>query len=179
MTHKVILAAAGLALTLSSFACSANAQKADQLYGRWEIVTVAGSSPVTAMSGAAAGRLVGQFLVLTPRSVQFASETCRPTYELLKETSAEFFQNYKVDAKTLNLPDPVTRFDADCTDVFVLGPNEIFFCLERLFPKGEESAREMTKAYQNSSTFRRTGPDRLPQKAGRMRKNTPRNEKEL
>src|ERR1700704_867727 len=45
-THKVILAAAGLALTLFSFACSANAQKADQLYGRWEIVTVAGSSPV-------------------------------------------------------------------------------------------------------------------------------------
>ena len=139
MTHKVILAAAGLALTLFSFACSANAQKADQLYGRWEIVTVAGSSTVTAMSGAEAGRLVGQFLVLTPRSVQFAAETCRPAYEVLKETSAKFFQNYKVDAKTLNLPDPVTRFDADCTDVFVLGPNGIVFTWKGYFLKAKKA----------------------------------------
>ena len=122
-----------LVLTLFFFACFASAQKPDQLYGRWEVRAVAASSPVTAMTGTAAGRLVGQFMVLTSDRVQFATETCHPTYELLKETAAEFLRNYKVDSKTLKLPDPVARFDGDCTDVFILGPNEIVFTWKGYF----------------------------------------------
>ena len=102
-------------------------------------MTVAASSPVTAISGNAAGRLVGQYIVLTADSVQFGKETCRPTYELVKETSGEFLQNYKVDAKTLNLPNPVIGFDADCTDVFIARPNEIIFTWKGYFLKAKRA----------------------------------------
>ena len=138
MRHKLFITLR-FVLTLLFLASFASAQKPDQLYGRWEVMAVVASSPVTAMTGTAAGRLVGQFLVLAPRSVQFAKETCRPTYELFKETATEFLQNYKVDAKTLKLPDPVTRFDAYCTDVFILGPNDIVFTWKGYFLQAKKA----------------------------------------
>ena len=116
-----------VALALVAVVCSAAAQQPHQLLGRWKVTAVGGASPVTAMSGVSAGRLVGRSLVLSPKKVQFAGQTCHPTYDKSQETSAEFVQEYRTDLATLKLPDPVTRFDAGCTDIFVRSPDQITF----------------------------------------------------
>lgn len=113
--------------------CSANGQTAEQLFGRWRVTEVANAGPVTAISGADAERLVGHLLILTPHTVRFANTTCHPSYNVSQETSAEFFEDSKVEAKTMNLPDPVTHFEADCTDIFVVKPDEVIFTWKGLF----------------------------------------------
>ncbi|MGA7924589.1 MAG: hypothetical protein WCA20_01185 [Candidatus Sulfotelmatobacter sp.] len=118
---------ARLAVALLAVACFASEQNPNQLYGRWKVTAVSGASPITAMSGAAAARLVGRFLILRPHKLQFAGQTCQPTYDRSQETSAEFVQDYKVDLKTLSLPEPVARFDAGCTAIFVREPDKIIF----------------------------------------------------
>jgi hypothetical protein len=122
-----------LALAIIAVACSMAAQQSNPLYGRWKVTAVRGASPVTAMSGSAAGRLVGRFLILSPKKTQFAGQTCNPTYDNSQEGAPEFVQDYKIDLVTLKLPDPVTRFDAGCTDVFVLGPDNITFTWDGYF----------------------------------------------
>jgi hypothetical protein len=118
----------------------ASAQKPDQLLGRWKVTAVATACPVTAMSGSAAARLVGQPLTLTRHTVHFARQTCRPIYELSKETLAEVSQEYKIDAKALKLPDPVIRVDADCTEVFIREPGKILFTWNGYFLEATRSS---------------------------------------
>src|ERR1700674_752526 len=96
-----------LLLALLGASCLASEQAQDPLYGRWKVTTVVASSPVSAMSGAAAARLVGQFLVVTPRTVRFAHRTCRATFDATNETASEFVREYRIDPKILNLPEPV------------------------------------------------------------------------
>jgi hypothetical protein len=118
---------------LLAVACFAGEPKADQLYGRWKVVSVAGSSPITAMSGAAMAHLIGKFLVLSPRETRFAGRRCRSTYDVSNETAAEFAGDYKVDAKTLSLNEPLTRVDGGCTDIFVHAPDKIIFTWKGFF----------------------------------------------
>lgn len=128
-----------------AFTCCANSQSPDQLYGRWKVTAVAGASPITAMSGAAADRLVGHLLVLTPHSLRFAKETCHPTYEVSQETSSQFPDDYKIDGKTLKLPDPAIRFSADCTDLFIRAPSEIVFYWDGFFLEAKKLPAKKVK----------------------------------
>jgi hypothetical protein len=116
------------------------AQKTDSLYGDWRVTAVAGAGPVTAISGGAAARLVGQVLLLKPNSLRFAGESCRPTYETTSESAADFAADYKTDLRSLKLPAPVTRFDADCTDLFISAPNRIVFTWKGFFLEASKAA---------------------------------------
>ncbi len=118
---------------LLAIACFAVAQRPEQLSGRWRVRAIATAGPVTALSGLQAARLVGQSISFTPHSLHFARQTCRPTYEASKESLAELSQGYKIDAKALKLPDPVTRLDGDCTEIFIRGPGRILFTWEGYF----------------------------------------------
>jgi len=90
----------------------------DQLYGRWKVTAVIDASPVTAMSGAAADRLIGQYLTIAPHRVQFNRQACPATLAVSK---ISIQQDFKIDAKGLDLPDPATRYDGGCTDIFMRG----------------------------------------------------------
>jgi len=47
--------------------------------------------------------------------------------------AAQFLQDYKLDPKTLNLPEPAIRFDLGCMDVFIRTPKEILFTWKGYF----------------------------------------------
>lgn len=121
----------GLALLV--FVCAGYAQKPDSLYGDWRVTAVAGAGPVTAITGAAAARLVGHVLLLRPGRLTFAGESCRPTYDATSESAADFVADYKTDSKILRLPNTVTRFDGDCTDLFLSSPKRIVFTWKGFF----------------------------------------------
>ena len=105
----------------------------EQLFGRWKVIRVADASPVTAISGVAASRLVGQYLVLNPGSVEFARQNCKAEYHATKESASDFRADYKIDAKSLKLPDPATRFDGGCTDIFPFDSTTILFTWKGFF----------------------------------------------
>lgn len=115
------------------FSCSMYGQTADFLYGHWRVTKVANAGPVTAIRGMEADRLIGHVLVLTPTTLRFANRTCQPTYNVSHETSTEFFENSGIEAKTVDLPDPATHFEADCTDIFVLSSDRILFTWKGVF----------------------------------------------
>lgn len=125
MTKRFI---AGVLCTCILFSCWANGQTAEQLFGRWRVTKWVNAGPVTAIN-VEPERLVGHLLILTPHAVRFAGQTChpQPAYSVSHETSAEFFEDSKVEAKTMNLPDPVTHFETGCTDIFIVKPNEVIF----------------------------------------------------
>ena len=130
---------AKLIVSLLVFSCFANEQKPDQLYGHWKVIGVTGASPVTAMNGTAAARLIGRPLILTAPKVLFMREKCKPNYAVSKLSSAEFVQDYRVELKTLNLPDPVTRFDAGCMDIFVAASGKIIFTWKGYFLEAKKT----------------------------------------
>ena len=119
-----------IAFFLLAIACFAEERTAEQLYGRWKVVAVTTAGPVTAIRGAEASQLVGQFLDLTPASLRFARQTCHPTYRSSAKALSEIAKAYKIDAKSLQLPDPVLSFDADCSEIFVQKPGIIIFAWE-------------------------------------------------
>ena len=98
-----------------------------RLNGQWRVGAVAGASPVTSMDGAAAASLVGKLLDVETQGLRFMNETCTATYANSAESSSEFVQDFRVDPSTLNLPAKIIRTDGGCTDIFVLGQNEILF----------------------------------------------------
>jgi hypothetical protein len=108
-------------------------QSIEELFGRWKVTAVADASPVTAISSASASRLIGQYLVLKPHSLQFAQRSCKPSYEISQETAADFEQDYKISAKTLKLPTPVVKVDGDCSDMFLREPGRIVFTWKGYF----------------------------------------------
>lgn len=124
---------AKIGFILLAAVCCAGEQKSDQLLGRWKVSAIVNFSPVTAMNGATAEHLIGRSLILKPRAAQFAGRTCKATYEENRETALEFFQDYKLDLKTLNLPDPVRRFDGGCTEIFFVVPGKIIFTWKGYF----------------------------------------------
>jgi hypothetical protein len=99
------------------------------------------------MSGGAAAGLVGHVLRMTSDKLQFAGETCNPTYEQSKETLIEIAQDYKIDPGKLDLPDPVLRYDADCTEVFVAEPGRIVFPWKGYFFKATRKLSPGTPTY--------------------------------
>lgn len=115
------------------FCCCADGQNANQLYGQWKVTEVVDASPVVAMSGAAAARLVGHFLVLEPHRARFANEVCQPTYEVSTQTATEFIQDNKVDPRKLNLPEPIVQFDIGCTFVYPSRSGEIIVAWNGFF----------------------------------------------
>jgi hypothetical protein len=115
-------------------------QNREQLYGHWTITAIATASPVTAMSGEEAARLVGHTLTMTPNKLQLDHEDCRPTYESSKESLAQIAQDYKIDVKELTLPDPVLRYDGDCAELFVPKPDRIVFSWKGYFFRAKRSS---------------------------------------
>lgn len=106
---------------------------ANPLLGFWQVSAVAGASPITAMDGASAARLVGQTVTFGEHNFHFSDQSCEASYERSKESSAEFIQNYSVDPATLHLSAPVTRIDGGCADIFVLGTDKILFTWQGYF----------------------------------------------
>jgi len=88
---------------------------------------------VTAMSGSAASKLVGEYLVLESHKVRFAGTSCDATLQETSETSAEFFEEFKAELRPLNLPDPVKRLDGGCTEIFISASNKIVFSWKGYF----------------------------------------------
>lgn len=130
-----------LALALLVFAAAGPAAPAPaSMQGDWLVTSVAGASPVTAITGAVAARLVGTRLTISAHSLKFAGQTCQPGFKMTRETPSDFLSDYKTDAATLNLPDPIERLDGDCTEIFVLGPGELLFTWQGYFLRATKSA---------------------------------------
>ena len=85
------------------------------------------ASPITTMDGAEAERAIGQILDFNAQGATFMGRTCPSTYETSTETPSEFFQDYRVDASTLNLPTRISRTDGGCMDIFDVGSERIVF----------------------------------------------------
>lgn len=124
---------ARVAAVFFALACFASEPAPNQLYGTWKVTAVTGASPITAISGATAARLVGRSLVLGPHKIQFAGRICQTTYDVSNETSDEFVQDYKIAPKIVGLDEPVTRFDAGCTDIFLHATRKIIFTWKGYF----------------------------------------------
>jgi hypothetical protein len=116
-----MMRAAGVSAVWLALACygGESVGAPEQLYGRWKVTAVIDASPVTAMSGAAADRLIGQYLTVASHKVQFNRQACQATLAVSK---VSIQQDFKIDAKSLDLPDPATRYDGGCTDIFMRGP---------------------------------------------------------
>jgi uncharacterized membrane protein len=115
------------AATVPTSGSVSKAPETSQLYGQWQVVTVAGASPVTTMDGEAVSRLAGQTLYLSAQKLQFAGQTCSSTYETSTETVSEFTQEYRVDPAAMNLPDRITQVDGGCADLFPQRSNQLLF----------------------------------------------------
>lgn len=115
-----------IALITSAPLC---AQGKVDVYGRWKVTAVLDASPVAGMSTDEANRLVGKRLVLSPRAVMFDGRNCPtpPYHSAYVRTSDFFVQEYKLDPKTLALPDRVLRVDAGCTNLFIRNTDTIVF----------------------------------------------------
>jgi hypothetical protein len=140
MKARLAIITTGLALTLVNNACLADGQKTKAPYGDWKVTAVASAGPVTAMSGEAAALLVGKILVLKPKTLQFAGRICQPTYGVTEESADDFLEEYRVNLKELNLRQPVIRFEADCTDVFIRDANTILFTWKGYFLEAKKLA---------------------------------------
>ena len=127
-------------IALLSIALLGSAQKPTHLYGEWKVTALATASPVTALGGEAAARLIGQVVSISSDKFKFARKTCHPNYESSKKSLAEIAQDYKVDAKNLKLPDPVLSYDVDCTEVFAPEPRRIVFPWKGYFFEAVKSA---------------------------------------
>ncbi len=115
-------------------------EQASDLYGTWKVVRVETAAPVTAMSGREAAHLVGRKLILGAGKLQFDGQTCQPTYDHSKETWDEILQDYKVDGKQLHVPNPVDKYDGDCTELYVQRAGKIVFYWNGFFFKATKSA---------------------------------------
>jgi hypothetical protein len=132
--------AAALLLGIVVFTAIGVGQKPDSLFGTWTVKGVAGASDITAISGAAAVRLVGHSLVLTRKTVRFERHTCYPTWDVSKESTATISEDYRLSASRLNLPNPALHFDGDCTDIFVRDPETILFTWDGYFLEATRTA---------------------------------------
>lgn len=116
------------------------------IYGHWKVTRVVDSSPVTAMSTAQAKALVGGELTISPHSIRFNGKSCgSPSYEVTRQNAAEFLQDSKLDLKKLDLPDPVTRVDAECMYLFIRDANRIVFDREGFFYEAERKPSVHTR----------------------------------
>jgi hypothetical protein len=118
-----------------------------QLFGHWTITAIATASPVTAMSGEEAARLVGHTLIIAANKLQFDHENCRPTYEASKESLTQIAQDYNIDVKQLTLPDPVARYDGDCTELFVPNRDRIVFSWKGFFLDARRSSAASNRKF--------------------------------
>lgn len=138
---RSLWAAAGMVL----LTVGANAQTAEQLYGTWRVNRVVNASPVVALSGGAASRLVGQILTLKPNQLQFARQTCQPSYRKSAESLAQITEDYELDAKSLDLPDPVSSFDGQCVQIFPRTQERILFTWKGYFLEAVRSKAARTR----------------------------------
>lgn len=98
------------------------------LLGRWTVIGTAGAQETTSLSNDDVDKLVGTDFVVTAESVQFAGEQCdKPTFKQSRHNTTGFFRReYKLDPRSMRLPDPVTEMAIDC-----LSPSPITFVYVR------------------------------------------------
>lgn len=94
------------------------------LIGRWTVTGTAGAQETTSLSSDDVDKLTGADFVVTPESVQFSDEKCdKPAFKQARHDTAGFFRReYKLDPRSIRLPDPVTEIAIDC-----LAPSPISF----------------------------------------------------
>lgn len=126
MVRKWALAA--LLVALAAPASMAGTDAGSAVLGRWMVTGTAGAQETTSLSSDDVDKLVGTNFVVTPESVQFAGEKCdKPAFKQTRHNTAGFFRReYKLDPRSMRLPDPVTEIAIDC-----LAPSPISFVYVR------------------------------------------------
>lgn len=114
MVRKWALA---FSLALIASAGMAARDAGSALIGRWTITGTAGAQETTSLSSDDVDKLTGADFVVTPETVQFSDEKCdKPTFKQSRHATAGFFRReYKLDPRSIRLPDPVTEIAIDCS----------------------------------------------------------------
>lgn len=96
--------------------------------GRWTVTGTAGAQETTSLASDDVDKLIGTNFVVTPEAVQFSGEKCdKPAFKKARHNTAGFFRReYKLDPRSMRLPDPVTEIAIDC-----LAPSPISFVYVR------------------------------------------------
>lgn len=126
MKRRYTLAALMMALVAPPGMAETNAGSG--LLGRWTVIGTAGAQDTTSLSSDDVDKLVGTDFVVTAESVQFSGEQCdKPTFKQSRHNTTGFFRReYKLDPRSMRLPDPVTEIAIDC-----LSPSPITFVYVR------------------------------------------------
>lgn len=111
-------------LALTAPVSMAGRDAGSALIGRWTVTGTAGAQETTSLSSDDVDKLTGANFVVTPESVQFSDEKCdKPTFKQARHKTAGFFRReYKLDPRSMRLPDPVTEIAIHC-----LAPSPISF----------------------------------------------------
>jgi hypothetical protein len=88
------------------------------MIGRWTVTGVADAQQTTSLPSDEVDKLMGTTLFVTSESVQFSSERCeRPTFKETHHNTPQFFRReYKIDPRSLRLPNPVTEIAINCVE---------------------------------------------------------------
>lgn len=86
------------------------------LIGHWKVTGAADAQETTSLSSDDVDKLAGTEIVFTPETVQFSNEVCaKPSFKLARQSTNGFFRReYKMDPKSLRLPDVVTEVEVNC-----------------------------------------------------------------
>ncbi|HEX8611754.1 MAG TPA: hypothetical protein VF800_10760 [Telluria sp.] len=105
-----------LVLAFTSPSILAGQDSGSALTGRWTVTGIAGAQETTSLSSDEADQLKGRDFVVTSASVHFADETCeKPTFIRTRHSTAVFFRReYKLDPRSMRLPDSVTEIAIQC-----------------------------------------------------------------
>lgn len=148
--------ALALLLALIAPVSMAGRDAGSALIGRWKVTGTAGAQETTSLSSDDVDKLTGADFVVTPESVQFLDEKCdKPAFKQARHDTAGFFRReYKLDPRSMRLPDPVTEIAIDCfapspiSFVYIRDKRHIIFFWRGFFLNAE---REISKTGNPSS----------------------------
>lgn len=95
--------------------------------GQWRLTAALSGADITALDEKEAGQLVGQVFTISRTSVKFGDRTCGKSEFEAESVEPRIFlrEQFHADADRVNLPNPVTVVDLNCTSVFIKSANKL------------------------------------------------------